>query len=665
MAAIPNPNRTPGVTHAPAVVISNVSPSVEGGRYAIKQSAGQPVRIEADVFKDGHDILFVCAKWRSRAAGKVKAGPWERVPMDHLDNDRWAAELVLDRPGHYEFTVEAWPDIYRSWKHDMGKRIEAGQSELKLELIEGAEILESASEHARAAGDEDSASQLSGCVETMLDLPADSVAELLFSEDLQTIVDYWPDRRLATVYSPPHKLSIERERAAFSAWYEFFPRSAHGDTARPATLRDCLPRLDAASEMGFDVVYLPPVHPVGKSARKGPNNSATCAPGDPGSPWAIGSEDGGHYAIDPSLGTIADFEWLVGQARERGMEIAMDFALRCSPDHPYVTQHPEWFHHRPDGTIKYAENPPKKYQDIYPINFHCPEWRALWREARDIVAYWIARGVNIFRVDNPHTKPVAFWEYLITDIRSTHPDTVFLSEAFTRPKMMQMLAKIGFQQSYTYFTWRVTKQELTDYLEDLTQGPMREYYCGNLWPNTPDILPFHLHDAPPAMFKVRAALAATLSTSWGIYSGYEFAESTPLGPDKEEYLNSEKYQVASRDWNAPGIREFIASLNRIRRTNAALQSYRNLRFVTSLNDHVIAYLKVSEDGGNRILVVANLDPAHAQESTVYFPIGDFDIAEDAAYGIEDLLTGQHYKWRGSGNYVRLDPAEDPVHIFRF
>ena len=474
----------------------------------------------------------------------------------------------------------------------------------------------------------------------------------------------YPDRSNASEFTPALRVNVDRPAALFGAWYEFFPRSAEGRGDRGSTFRGCLPRVDDAKAMGFDVIYFPPIHPIGYTNRKGRNNSVVCEPGDPGVPWAIGSEAGGHKAVEPSLGTLADFDWLQKQVRKRGMEIALDFALNCSPDHPYVEEHPEWFYKRPDGTIKYAENPPKKYEDIYPLNFRCENGRALWAETKSIVLFWAKRGVRIFRVDNPHTKPVAFWEYLIEGVREKFPDAIFLSEAFTRPKMMKALAKAGFNQSYTYFTWRNSKRELIEYFTELTQTELSEYFRPNLWPNTPDILPFVLQEGGRPTFMIRVLLAATLSTLYGIYSGYELCENEAL-PGREEYLDSEKYQFKERDWNAPGnIKDWIARLNKIRRENRALQSYTNLRFYPAENDAILFYGKMTPARDNIILVVVNLDPHRKQHSYVDVPIDQFGQMESDVYQVQDLLNDAIYTWGGRRNYVELDPQIQPAHIFR-
>lgn len=646
------------VQHAPSVVIEELYPLVNGGRQPIKRIVGEPLTLWADIFKDGHDVLRAVLKWRRQG----QPG-WREAPMSAEVNDRWSGTCEFLEMGAWEVTIEAWADLWLTWRHGFKVKLDDGQN-VEVEAEEGARLLESAAERAAGAGDAAAAEQLRRCAETTRSVPPGLAAGLLLSDELEALMTAWSDRTLATRYQPLVPVLVERERARFSAWYEFFPRSAFGDLHRHAGFRDCLPRLQDAAAMGFDVVYFPPIHPIGVSNRKGRNNSVTAAPGDVGSPWAIGGPAGGHKAIEPALGGLEDFLWLLDQARSLGLEIALDFAINCSPDHPYVREHPDWFHQRPDGTIKYAENPPKKYQDIYPLNFHCADWRALWRELAHVVIYWAGQGVRIFRVDNPHTKPVAFWEYLIPRVRETYPDVIFLSEAFTRPKMMQVLGKIGFSQSYTYFTWRETKDELTAYVEELTQGEMRWYYRGNFWPNTPDILPGHLQHAGRAMFKIRAALAATLLPSWGIYSGFELAENQPL-PGREEYLDSEKYQLAERDWDRPGnIKGFVTRLNQLRRQLPAMQLYDNLEFVPATNDQLLAFIKTGPDG-ERLLIVITLDPHHRQEGTVQLPLDELGLPADGDYRLRDLLHERDYVWQGAENYVALDPGATMMHLFRF
>ena len=646
------------VQHAPSVVIEEVYPLVNGGRLPVKRVVGEPLTLWADIFKDGHDVVRAMLKWRRQGTSG-----WQETAMEPADNDRWSATYQFPEPGCWELTIEAWAEPWLTWRHGFKVKLDAGQ-QVEVEAEEGARLLESAAARAAGAGDGAAAEQLRRCAETTRSVPPGLAAGLLMSAELEALMLAWSDRTLATRYQPLVPVLVERERARFSAWYEFFPRSAFGDSARHAGFRDCVPRLEEAAAMGFDVIYFPPIHPIGVTNRKGRNNTVTPEPDDVGSPWAIGGPTGGHRSIEPALGTLDDFRWLIDQARSLGLEIALDFAINCSPDHPYVREHPDWFHQRPDGSIKYAENPPKKYQDIYPLNFHCADWRALWQELTDVVIYWARQGVRIFRVDNPHTKPVAFWEYLIPRVRETYPDVIFLSEAFTRPKMMQVLGKIGFSQSYTYFTWRESKQELTAYLEELTQGEMRWYYRGNFWPNTPDILPGHLQHAGPAMFKIRAALAATLLPSWGIYSGFELCENQPL-EGREEYLDSEKYQLAGRDWNRPGnIKGFITRLNQLRRQLPALQLYDNLAFVPVSNDQLLAFRKTTPDGGH-LLIVITLDPHHRQEGTVHLPLDEFGLPADGDYRLRDLMHERDYVWQGADNYVALDPGATMMHLFRF
>jgi starch synthase (maltosyl-transferring) len=640
----------------PTAVIENLSPLVDGGRYPIKRIVNDELTVEADVFKDGHDVIAAALKWRLAGTSH-----WRETAMTFVDNDRWRGVCTFIDIGLYEYTVEAWTDTFRSWRDEFRKKFEAGIKDLTLEGLEGAELIESTSARAHVADDSSRLRELSECIRT-----ADNaqINQMVHSGELEVLMATYPDRSWATQYAPPPRVIVERREAQVAAWYEFFPRSAEGHGDRTSTFRDCLPRIDDARAMGFNVVYFPPIHPIGHTNRKGPNNSVKSKPGDPGVPWAIGSEDGGHKAVEPSLGTLQDFDWLNQEVRKRGMEIALDFAINCSPDHPYVRQHPEWFYQRPDGSIKFAENPPKKYEDIYPLNFRCETWPELWAEMVSIVNFWADRGVRTFRVDNPHTKPVAFWEYLIARVRQRYPDTLFLAEAFTRPKMMKELAKAGFSQSYTYFTWRNTKQDLTEYLTELTQTEMREYFRGNLWPNTPDILPPFLQEGGRAAFMIREALAATLSPVYGIYSGYELCENAAL-PGREEYLDSEKYQYKQRDWNAPGhIKDWITRLNHIRKTNRALELKDNLRFCHADNDSIIFYVKMSPARDNIILVVVNLDPDSKQHSYVDVPIEDFGSMDGDVYQVHDLLSDARYIWHGRRNYVELDPEVQPAHVFR-
>jgi starch synthase (maltosyl-transferring) len=639
----------------PSVVIENLQPLLDGGRYPIKRIVGEDLVVEADIFKDGHDVVAAILKWR--VLGKRA---WRETPMDFVDNDRWRGLCTLYDEAIHEYTVEAWTDTFRSWQGEFAKKFEAGISDLRSEALEGSALVEAAAKRARDRADRKRLLELSRQISTGANSEIHAIAQ---SGELEVLMATYPDRSAATQYDPPPRVVVDRPAALIGAWYEFFPRSAEGRGDRGSTFRDCLSRVDDAKAMGFDVIYFPPIHPIGHTNRKGRNNSITFVPGDPGVPWAIGSEAGGHKAVEPALGTLEDFDWLQKEVRKRGMEIALDFAINCSPDHPYVKEHPDWFYKRPDGTIKYAENPPKKYEDIYPLNFRCENWRDLWAEMKSIVLFWAERGVRIFRVDNPHTKPVAFWEYLIKGVREKYPDTIFLSEAFTKPKMMKALAKAGFNQSYTYFTWRNSKRELIEYFMELTQTEMSEYFRPNLWSNTPDILPFVLQEGRRPAFMIRVVLAATLSPLYGIYSGYELCENEAL-PGREEYLDSEKYQYKERDWNAPGnIKDWIARLNKIRKENRALQLYTNLRFHDAENDAILFYSKMTPARDNIILVVVNLDPQRKQNSFVYVPIENFGQMESDVYQVQDLLSGATYTWRGRRNYVELDPDIQPAHIF--
>ena len=580
--------------------------------------------------------------------------------MSFVDNDRWRGVCTLYDEAIHEYTVEAWTDSFLSWQREFTKKFQAGISALRSEALEGATLVAAAARRARDRADRARLEEFSERLSTAANSEIYAIAK---SAELEVLMATYSDRSDATQYGPAPRVIVERPAALFGAWYEFFPRSAEGRGEGGSTFRDCLARIDDAKAMGFDVIYFPPIHPIGHTNRKGRNNAVTSEPGDPGVPWAIGSDAGGHKAVEPSLGTLADFDWLQKEVRKRGMEIALDFAINCSPDHPYVKEHPDWFYKRPDGTIKYAENPPKKYEDIYPLNFRCENWRELWAEMKSVVLFWAERGVRIFRVDNPHTKPVAFWEHLIRGIREKYPDTIFLAEAFTRPKMMKALAKAGFNQSYTYFTWRNSKQELIEYFTELTQTEMSEYFRPNLWPNTPDILPFVLQEGGRTAFMIRVLMAATLSPLYGIYSGYELCENEAL-PGREEYLDSEKYQFKERDWNAPGnIKDWISRLNKIRKQNRALQLYTNLRFHHAENEAILFYSKMTAARDNIILVVVNLDPHRKQNSFVDVPVEQFGQMESDEYRVQDLLSGATYTWRGQRNYVELDPPVQPAHIF--
>lgn len=643
--------------HAPTVVIENFYPCIEGGRHAIKRIVGEPLDLWCDIFTDGHVVMSAVLKWKQSGSRR-----WYEAPMWPLENDRWQGQCSFESIGRWEYVVEAWSDTFRGWKKTFAIRVQAGDPDVPVEALEGARLLREAGERARAAGDQTAATELDDVAELLAKLPPQEVMDVLLSEALQKLMDVYADRSLSTI-SQPLKVIVERERARFSAWYEFFPRGAEGRSDKHSTFRDCLPRLDDAQAMGFDTIYFPPIHPIGVTARKGKNNTLIAYEGDVGSPWAIGGPAGGHREVEPSLGTVDDFVWLVQETNKRGMEIAMDFAINCSPDHPYVKDHPDWFYQRPDGSIRYAENPPKKYQDIYPLNFHCADWKNLWRELIDVVLFWVDKGVKVFRVDNPHTKPVAFWEELISSVHRKSPDVIFLAEAFTKPKMMQVLGKVGFTQSYTYFTWREDKAGLTEYASELTQSEMRWFYRGNFWPNTPDIHPYYLQNAPASMFRLRAALAATLSSTWGMYAGYELCENEPL-PGKEEYLDSEKFQLRQRDYNGPGnIKGFISRLNAIRRDNRAMHLYDNLRFHGADHDQMLCYSKCTPDFSNRILCVVSLNGYGPVQGMVRLDLGALGLGWDQPYRVRDLMHGTTYEWRGAENFVALQPDGTSLHIF--
>jgi starch synthase (maltosyl-transferring) len=637
-----------------SIWIGGVRPELDGGRFPVKREVGDLFEVTADILREGHEALAAVLQYRT-----VKDPGWHEVPMDPLGNDRWAGRFPLTENTRYLYTIEAFPDPYRTWAEDLKKRLAAGM-DVTSELLEGAEILRRALPRSAGADRRRLESRLADFEET----ETAARIRLLLDEETLELVETYPDRSGATRYDRELEVVADRVLARFAAWYEMFPRSQGRLPGRHGTLRDCIERLPDIAGMGFDVIYLPPIHPIGVSFRKGKNNSLTAGPDDPGSPWAIGNEHGGHKAVEPALGTLEDFRAFVRAARQAGMEVALDYALQCSPDHPYVKEHPEWFYTRPDGTIKYAENPPKKYQDIYPLNFFCRDREALWEEMRSILLFWIEQGVRIFRVDNPHTKPIPFWAWVIAEIQALHPEVLFLAEAFTRPKVMQALAKVGFTQSYTYFTWRNFKQELIDYFTELTQSDMAEYLRGNLFANTPDILaPILQHGGRPA-FKMRLVLAATLSSVYGIYSGYELCENDAI-PGTEEYLNAEKFEIKARDRDAPGnLSEYIARVNAIRRENPALHEYRNLRFYPSDHDDILWYGKRSFDGGNTVLAAVNLDPFEPHQAMVRLPLDAVGIGPDERFQVEELITGTRHLWKGAEQTIRLDPNEEPAAIFR-
>jgi starch synthase (maltosyl-transferring) len=609
------------------------------------------------VHADGHDLLAAALLWRR--AGEPD---WREEPMTAVGNDRWEAAFVVEHLGRYEYTIEGWIDRFGSWRHELSKKFGAGQ-DVSSELLEGAALVNDAGQRARQGqGDREILADAAAAL-AAVETPMEQRVARALAESLARAMAGAADRSLATRYDRTLEVIVDPERARFGAWYEMFPRSAGTDPSRSATFDEAAARLPYIASMGFDVLYLPPIHPIGRSFRKGPNNTLDAGPDDPGSPWAIGGEAGGHDAVEPGLGTIEDFDRFVDAARRHGLEIALDLAYQASPDHPYVRQHPEWFRQRPDGTIKYAENPPKKYQDIYPINFESPAWQALWIELTRVIAFWIGHGVKIFRVDNPHTKPYRFWQWALGEIKREHPDTIFLSEAFTRPKVMRYLAKAGFTQSYTYFTWRNTKEELTEYFTELTRTDVREFMRPNLFANTPDILHEYLQHGGRPAFQARLLLAATLGASYGIYSGFELFENVPVRPGSEEYLDSEKYQIRPRDFDqAHSLAETIRRVNLVRRDHPALQRDRGLRFHDTDNPNLLCYSKRTADGRDVMLMVVNLDPHQMQHGFVRLPLSDWGLPPDATVELRDLLWNERYFWRGEWNYVRLDPLSRAGHL---
>jgi starch synthase (maltosyl-transferring) len=636
------------------VVIEGVSPEIDDGRFPIKRVVGEKVVVEADIFTDGHEAVSCELRYRY-----ASSQDWIAVPMEPLVNDRWRAEFLVTELGQYIYTFQAWLDPFKFWSRSLVKRIDAGQ-DISVDLLIGAVLVNEAAHRASGTGAERLA-----YFESELRRGTPASVEAALSDDLAGLMLEYADKEEGTSYDRELKVVVDPVRARYGAWYEFFPRSCWTEDCLFGTFKDAEERLAHVSDLGFDVVYLPPIHPIGHTHRKGKNNSTLAEPGDVGSPWAIGSELGGHKSINPDLGTLEDFRHLVLKAKEQGIDVALDIAFQCSPDHPYVKEHPEWFRKRPDGTIQYAENPPKKYEDIYPFDFGTPHWKALWAELKSIVDYWIGQGVKIFRIDNPHTKNLRFWEWLIGSVKEEHPDTVFLAEAFTRPKVMYLLAKAGFTQSYNYFAWRNTRYELTEYFTELTTTVVREFFRPNLWPNTPDILTEVLQVGGRPAFMSRLVLAATLGASYGIYGpAYELCVNAPIAPGKEEYLNSEKYEIKHWNINDPkSIAPLIKRVNQIRKENPALQSNESIKFYQTNNDRLIAYSKATDDLSNVILTVVNLDPNFTQSGMVVLPLEELEIDPQQPYQVHDLLTDQRYIWSGPRNYVELNPNVLPAHIF--
>jgi starch synthase (maltosyl-transferring) len=639
------------------VVIEGISPEIDGGRFPAKRTVGDQVRVEADIFTDGHDSIAASILVHHEGSGE-----WTEIAMRPLVNDRWTAAFRVKEVGRYGFKVRGWIDHFETWRRDLLKRITA-ESDASVDYLIGADLIDAAA--SRASGSDakllkKAAKELrSGKVTAELRASATDV-------ELHELALRYTDKRFATDSDRETFIVVDPAHARFSAWYEFFPRSASAVPGVHGTFKDCEARLPYVKGMGFQVVYLPPIHPIGRKFRKGPNNNPESQPGDEGSPWAIGSIEGGHKSILPALGTIEDFRHFVGEAKGLGLFIAMDIAFQSAPDHPYVAEHENWFKKRPDGTIQYAENPPKKYQDIYPFDFESDDWTGMWEELKSVFLYWVAQGVTVFRVDNPHTKAFPFWEWVITEVKRQHPEVLFFAEAFTRPKIMYRLAKLGFSQSYTYFPWRNGKGEITSYLTELAQTPVREFFRPNQWPNTPDILTEFLQIGGRAAFVIRLLLASTLGANYGIYGpAFELLEHLPFRHGSEEYLNSEKYQIREWDLDRPdSLRPLIAVVNNIRNHNPALQSDWSLKFHPTDNDQIICYSKESEDRTNLIVVIVNLDPRYTQAGFVSLPLWELQIPEDRSYEAEDLLTGERYLWSGPRNYVELDPTKISGHILK-
>jgi starch synthase (maltosyl-transferring) len=638
------------------VVIEDVRPRVDCGEYPVKRVAGDTVVVEADVFADGHDALAAAVRYRFDGDEK-----WSQSPMQALGSDRWGAEFKVEHVGEYRFSVSAWVDHFATWRRDLKKRLEAGQK-IGVDLLFGAQLVQGASKTATGI-DRERLAEYERRLKT--DDATTRARSLVEDQEFVALMSRTYQPAIPATSSKEYRVIVDRPRASFSAWYELFPRSAGGNSEH-GTLKDVEARLPYIAKMGFDVLYLPPIHPIGRAHRKGPNNAPEAGPQDVGSPWGIGNDKGGHKSIHPRLGTMDDFRSLMRAAAKHEMEIALDVALQTSPDHPYVRDRPEWFRKRPDGAIQYAENPPKKYQDIYPFDFESEAWQSLWQELKSVFEYWIAEGVRIFRVDNPHTKPFPFWEWVLGELRRKHPDVIYLSEAFTRPRVMYRLAKVGFSQSYTYFAWRDTKRELTEYFTELTRSSVREFFRPNLWPNTPDILPESLQVGGRAAFMTRLVLAATLSGNYGIYGPpFEHGWSAPREPGSEEYLHSEKYQVHRHDFDRPdSLKDFITRVNAIRRESPAIAHAGVLEFHHAENDQIICYSRTAPDRSDIVLVIVNLDPNYRQSAWIELPLEMLDLPSNRPYQMHDLLTDARYLWHGNRNYVELDPATGPAHIFR-
>jgi starch synthase (maltosyl-transferring) len=638
------------------IIIEHVYPEIDCGKYPVKRAVGEKVNVSADIYADGHNEIKAVLLHRRK--GKKN---WEETPMKHVSNDKWEASFITEEMGWYEYTLQGWVDHFSSWQKGLKLKFGANQdieTDLKIGAIMMQKVKETASPKIKKQLDK-WISEISEPVHGA------SATTLMLSDEVTSVMYDNTNRDDATTYDNVLLVEVERKRALFSSWYEVFPRSTSSEQGKHGTFKDVEKMIPLVAKMGFDILYFPPIHPIGVSFRKGKDNSATAEPGEPGSPWAIGSELGGHKAIHPELGTLEDFRNVVKTAADYDLEVALDLAYQCSQDHPYVKEHPEWFTWRPDGQVQYAENPPKKYQDVVAFNFENDDWQNMWKELKSIVDYWIQQGVKVFRVDNPHTKSFGFWEWMIAEIKKDHPETIFLAEAFTRNKVMDRLGKIGFTQSYTYFTWRNSRDEFVQYLHELTRTERREYYRPNFWPNTPDILPVSLQYKNEAAFIARFVMAATLSSNYGIYGPvFEFGLNVPH-PEREEYIDNEKYEIKYYDWHSMNrLRKLMANVNKIRKQNTALQTTWNIYFAETHNNQLLCYGKTDDEKQNRIFVAVNMDPNFTQGSMIKVPIDEMGISADRSYDMLDLLTGYRYTWNGEWNYVELNPHIFPVHIFR-
>ncbi|MGQ9368859.1 maltotransferase domain-containing protein [Azospirillum sp. A39] len=636
------------------IAIEDVWPELDGGRFAAKRVVGDVMDVWADIYTDGTFVLGAAVEYRA-----VDEAEWREAPMRLVDNDRWIGQVPLTRNTRYFYTIAAWRDVWESWRADFKKKYDAGV-DIGLEIIEGRRFIE----HSASLQTGEGRKALEHVINRMYTLRGQDVIDYILSDEPRQAMAKHGERQYLSRYGRRLEVFVDRTAARCSAWFEIFPRSASPDPARPGTFDDVIAQLPTVRDMGFDVLYFPPIHPIGRTNRKGRNNTLNPGPDDPGVPYAIGAREGGHTAIDPTIGTLDDFRRLVKAAHDHGIEIALDFAIQCSPDHPWIKEHPEWFYWRPDGTIRYAENPPKKYQDIVNVSFYRESYPGLWYALRDVVLFWCGEGVRIFRVDNPHTKPFPFWEWMIREVQDRFPDAIFLSEAFTRPKLMRRLAKVGYSQSYTYFTWRNTKQELTDYLNELAHGEAKDYMRPNFFPNTPDILPPLLTEGGRPAHMSRAVLAATLSPAYGIYGPYLVCEAEPY-PGKQEYNHSEKYEIRHWDWDRPGnIKDYITRINKIRRENPALHFLSNLRFYNAWEDNILFYGKMTEAKDNIVLVAVNLDPHAGHGGTIEIPLWELGLPDGAHVDVEDLFSGQRFTWIGKHQHVWLDPQQNPAAIWR-